>query len=127
MATMASITPKIVREIMKTGLSDADLEGSIATAQVLYRNRLGAKDVPVDLQFEIKRYLSAHFASINDPSTSILEEKIGDASVKYAGTTVPKNSTSDLNSTKWGQAAIVLDPTGILKKLGSSVLNMWAL
>jgi hypothetical protein len=117
MATGVTINPKLVKEIITTTLGDADIEGAINGALVMYRYYLSSYNIPTDLQLEIKRYLAAHLVSLLDPSTRVDEEKIGDASVKYSkvGDDV---STNDLMTTRWGQTASLFDPTGVLKKIG---------
>lgn len=112
----------MVREVIETRLSDKDLEGSIQTAIALYNSVfvVGLQTghiIPSEAEIEIKRYLAAHFVSIKDNSTRVVKEKIGDASVEY-GEDIPDKGLLYLNSTKWGQTAILFDPTGKLGKLG---------
>jgi len=114
----ATITPRMVREIITTDVSDGELEGLIAGALVLYRSHLGSRAVPNDLQIEMKRNLAAHMVALRDPSTRITQEKIGDAAVTYGDSPGQGTDTTGLMSTRWGQMAITLDPTGILSRLG---------
>jgi hypothetical protein len=112
------VNPAMVREVIKTVLTDTEIEGNIASALVLFRNNLDGKGLSEDLQVEIKRYLAAHYVSLKDSSTRVQEEKMGDASASYvsAGNGETKEG---LKSTSWGQTAISFDPTGILSSLGS--------
>lgn len=114
---MATISPKMVKEIINTSLSDDEIEGAISSASVLYRTKLGASALPEDVSIEIQRYIAAHLVSYRDPSTRTVTERIGDASVEYEqkGT---KDYNNSLGSTRWGQMAITFDPTGILYRLG---------
>lgn len=126
MSTGVTINPKLVRDVINTHLTDEDIEGEISSALVLYRNYLGSKGLANDLQIEIKRYIAAHFVSLKDPTTRIDEEKIGDASVKYSKIGHDETYTG-LMSTRWGQAAILFDPTGILKHLGGTAPTWYSL
>lgn len=124
---MIFVTPVEIRGIIKTSLSDENIEDFISTAHLLVTRYLDQRSVPDDLKTEIKKYLAAHLigASLKDKSVSsgsVIEEKIGDASVKYrdSSETASKGgfSLSDLRSTRWGQIAIMLDPSGVLGRLG---------
>lgn len=54
------------------------------------------------INVEVKKYLTAHFASLYDPRAAV--EKVGDAQTTYQGTT-----GESLKSTFYGQTALLLD------------------
>ncbi len=131
---MIYITPTEVRGVIKTTLTDENIEEFISTAHLLVTRFLASRGVVDDLQSEIKKYIAAHLigASLKDRSTgaSVLEEKIGDVEVKYGDVVSSNKSTghlSDLRTTRWGQTAILLDPSGVLGKLGLPPPRMVAL
>ena len=115
---MPTVSPSMVREVIKTTQTDTEMDGNIATALVMYRANLAGKGLSEDVEVEIKRYLAAHFVSLRDESTRVEKEKIGDAEASYvaAGNGATQQG---LKSTSWGQTAISFDPTGILSRLGS--------
>ena len=108
-----------IREIIDTQLTDSQIMGCISPAVELVKSRLSGMDMEESLLIEIRRYLAAHFVALRDPSCRVVEEKIGEASVKYDNT----NSSSSLKldgilSTSWGRTAASLDYTGTLFNLG---------
>lgn len=121
-----TVNPNLVREIIKTKLTDDDIEGEISSALVLYNFNLGSSSIPNDLQLEIKRYIAAHFVSLRDQTTRIDSEDLGDAKTTYSKVGQDP-SYFGLMSTRWGQAAIVFDPTGILRTLGHAPPAMYAI
>ena len=114
---MATITPALVREVITTALSDSDIEGLIVAAETMFSYYLGTKGIVEAIQTEITRYLAAHFVSLKDQTSRIDSEKIGDAAITFSQI---ENSSKDigLKSTRWGQMAIIFDPTGVLLRLG---------
>jgi hypothetical protein len=119
MGLSVTITPAMVREIINTDLTDEEIEVFIASAIVMFSQYLGSSVIPNGLQVEILKYLAAHFLSMREDSTrtTLVEEKIGDASRKLEATESFSGS-GGLNSTRWGQTAVMLDPTRILANLG---------
>jgi hypothetical protein len=119
---MQQINPGMVREVIETKLDDRDLESSIQSSIALYNSVLlsdttNSPPIPTDAEIEIKRYLAAHFVSIKDNRTRVVKEKIGDAYVEY-GKDLPDSALMYLKGTRWGQTAILFDPTGKLEGLG---------
>lgn len=132
---MIYVSPTEVRGIIKTELNDENIEEFISTAHLMVIKFLAPRGVSLDLQTEIKKYLAAHLiaSSFKDKtvvSTNVVEETIGDAKIKYGevskstGTSV---TISNLKTTRWGQMAVMLDPTGVLGKLGLPPPRMAAL
>lgn len=116
MGSTSTVNPQLVEEIITTVLSNDEIEGAISSASVLYRKYLENKNIEPYLELEIKRWLAAHFVSLKDPSTRVDKEKIGDASVEYSKIG-QDSSYIGLKSTRWGQQAIIFDPTGVLKNI----------
>lgn len=127
---MDVITPEEVREVIKTELSDGNIEGLLSTADALVSSYLAPKGVSMALRAEIKKYIAAHLVALKDRTTNSLEERIGDASITYgdvAAASGGKFSATDLRSTRWGQMAMSLDPSGVLGRLGMAPPAMYAL
>ena len=81
----------------------------INSAHVLVCNTLDGYGISTTLIAEIERYLAAHFAALAYPS--VQREQIGPMSNSFFG----KLGTG-LENTRYGQSAIAMDPTGILKE-----------
>ena len=127
---MAVITPEEVREVIKTELSDGNIEGLLSTADALVSSYLAPKGVSQALQSEITKYIGAHLVALKDRTTNSLEERIGDASITYgevSSTSGGRFTATDLRSTRWGQMAMSLDPSGVLSRLGMAPPAMYAL
>ncbi|OQY11129.1 MAG: hypothetical protein B6I31_05515 [Desulfobacteraceae bacterium 4572_19] len=96
-------TAQAVKDILdKTQLTDTDIETYIQTANLLIENII-QKPLTESLLTEIEKWLSAHLISITRERFTT-EEKIGDASVKYAG-----KYLEGLHSTSYGQMVLILD------------------
>ena len=136
------ITPEFVREVINTSLEDKDIKGLIAAASTLVKSKLTEHDVDADVQVEMTRWLAAHFVAVKTSvtsstsasssqsfTTSVSEEKIGDASIKFGKSSSVSTSSSmkNLRSTLWGQTAIMFDPTGELDNLGGKPPRIVAL
>ena len=116
---MGRVDSTEVKEIIATDLTD--LSAYITAANILVTSELTASGLSNAHLKEIERWLAAHFVSIKDPIVS--KEKIGDAEVTYAsGGMTYTNAMKDaagLNSSPYGQQALILDTTGILRGLGT--------
>jgi len=114
----AEVNVDQVRNILVgTQLTDSQIESAIATAMIIIDNEVLLTSNQSNTLVDITLYLSAHFASLRDSSTRVSSERIGDAEVTYNVQTNPV-SFMDLNSTRWGATAIVLDNSGVLQQLG---------
>ena len=98
-----------VKEILNTDITDTST--FITAANVVINNELSdeitAGDVDTDTLKEMERWLAAHFASAWDQQA--VELALGEARVKYQG-----QFGKGLESTTYGQRALLLDPTGRL-------------
>lgn len=86
----------------------------ITTAHVMLVSVLDGYGIPVILMTEIEKYLGGHFATLAFPS--IQRDRLGPMS-----STVFGKLGLGLQNTRYGQTAISLDPTGILKELSDGV------
>lgn len=103
-----AITPSDVKEIMDTNLADASLQRHIDASTRLVDRELDGEDQ--DVKDDVNLYLSAHFAATQEPRAE--SASVGDASVTYQG-----DSEMGFKSTRYGQQALMLDPTGNLENL----------
>lgn len=105
---MARVTDPDVRELIPS-TTITDLTVYITAANLLV-NRLADSTCGADLTddelTEIERWLSAHYATVSDPSQGIVEEKVENASVKLSRGNV--NSQMGILSTQFGQMANTL-------------------
>lgn len=104
------VTADDVKLIFETNLGDTNLNSFIRSANVLIDSQEDMLILSDDVLFEIELYLSAHFASSYDQRISY--QSIGDSKFKFQG-----EFKTLLNSTDYGQRAILLDTTGTLQDL----------
>jgi hypothetical protein len=112
------VTGDEVKEIISTTLTSVQLAPMITAANLL----VTAKCVPAGYSVaelkEIERWLSAHFTSVRDPSKSALVSKsIGEASETYQ-VSRGSNVSFSLETSPYGQQALILDYMGSLNSLG---------
>ena len=100
-----------VREIMDVDTDISDLTPFITAANLIVTARLAGQGLGDTLMKEIERWLAAHFVASRDPLAKT--EKIGDASITIQG-----EFGKNLESTAYGQRALLLDTTGALAKAG---------
>ena len=104
------VYPEDVQEILKTTLTESQLEAFINAANLLVTAKLSSSGLSDDILFEIKRWLSAHFVSAREKITT--SESMGGASDSYA-----IQVGLGLNGSFYGQQVKLLDTTGILAGL----------
>jgi len=116
---MARITPTELREVFDTDLSDSSLTVWIDMASSIVDD-IEDKDSSISSgRLEnIEKLLASHFASSQDQRIESTSRET--ASVSYQGNT----NSMDLRGTKHGQAAIQLDPTGVLSSLGKPTASL---
>lgn len=102
-----SIRPEDVRVIYETTKDDAYILPVIDTACVLAEGITGIPQKRID---KIVLYLTAHLLVLSEENGGISRSKMGDADESYV---VPFEQVG-LNSTRFGQLALNLDPTGKL-------------
>jgi len=106
---MPRVTEAEVQEIIETSVTVTPF---ISAANLTVTQHLSGKGLSSDLLKEIERWLAAHFAAMADPRVS--QESVAGAAWTYEGQT-----GLGLDSTRYGQQAKLLDPTGTLAKLGA--------
>jgi len=129
MAFKVMILPAYVREVINTSLTDDEIDGLISASVAMINTALVGCAISNETMAEIQRWLAAHFvaikgsmSSVGSTASGVIEEKLGDARVKYSDASKTSYTTttsmSNLKSTMWGQTAISFDPTGRLASLG---------
>ena len=107
---MARTNVTDVRVIIDTDLTDGIIEAFIGDANLLVTAILGSSDLSSGLLESIEKWLTAHFISMSRDRQS-QEEEAKDASIKYTGKT-----DMGLDATFYGQTALSLDTSGLLKE-----------
>lgn len=105
----ARTTTAKVKEIVVTSMSD--LEPFITAANIVVTNRLSGSGLSSDTLAEIERWVAAHFVVCKERQPT--SKRIGETEESYNW-----NTNTGLLRTSYGQAAIALDTTGTLSKLG---------
>lgn len=109
-----------VKEIITTTISDSTiLTSMIDTAHVFVDTHLLDYDHPSAILEKIELYLAAHFVSLTSEEGALILSKQGDATDEWDTQHLGKG----LSSTRFGQAALVLDSSGILAGLGTGKLK----
>ena len=114
MATVVSgsrITVADLIEIYDTELTDAQLAAFVNSAHYLIQANLLSVGLSETILTEIHKYLAAHYASLRDQR--IQQEKVAEISKTYQGKT-----NMYLESTSYGQMAVMMDTSGTLANLG---------
>ena len=104
----ARVTEVEVRSIMES--SPTDLAPFITLATLLVDEELGDSTLSPARLKEIERWLAAHFAAVKAPLTTQESIKVG---VSYQRS----QSGKMLMATQYGQQAVALDTTGVLKAM----------
>ncbi len=132
----AMITPDMVRQVISTVLTDQEITGLIAIADVLIEARLGLDSgISNNLKSELLRFIAAHYVAGRERGggeqvvdRDISSQKIGEAEISYGSSTISTASVSKvavtsggLESTWWGRQALALDPTGLLRSSEGSL------
>lgn len=108
----ARATEPMVKEIIDTDLTNEEITPFLAAANTMVTDLLLSESYGVTTLKEIERWLAAHFVAVRDPQ--ITQEKTADAQATYEGKT-----GMGLNSTRYGQQAMLLDHHGILARVAS--------
>ncbi len=108
---MARTDAEKVKGILKTSLSDEEINPYIDTANVIVTQVLSGADLGADLLAEIEKWFTAHLIALTRQRQA-QSVKIGDASETYAKLGVR------LNATTYGQTVAMLDTSGLLGKQG---------
>jgi hypothetical protein len=103
-----AVTANDVAEIFDTELQDSQIQRHLDVAERLVDRELDGRDQQE--KDDVTLYLAAHFAATQEPRAE--SASVGDASVTYQG-----DSEMGLKATRYGQQALMLDPTGNLENL----------
>lgn len=116
---MARVTAIEVKGIMPdVVILDATVDLYIAAGTLIIDKVFGAADVS-ETTIQIEKWFVAHM--IASSQGSVVEEKIGDASVKYHD-----YKGEGLNSTSYGRMVLLLDNLGLLSNLGKRAASIFA-
>jgi hypothetical protein len=114
-----ALTPSDVRLVIRLPdtVTDEEIQASIDDATLIVAQCSGVASLSADVQTAILKYVTAHLMSaLYGKSGVVTSETLGDASTTYAsgGTMFGQQ----LDSTPYGQRALLLDSTGCLRRLG---------
>ncbi len=116
---MARVTAETVKEIISTTLSDDVVnQNHIITANIYVTEHLATSGLSDAILERIELYLAAHYVALTEEGGGLTRDKLGDADTSYANI-----YASGLNSTRFGQAALALDSTGILAAVAQTSLK----
>lgn len=116
---MSRTSASEVKEIVSTDICDETIIGNfIDTANTVVDEHLvgGECQNSDEILAKIEMYLAAHFLSITDEGGALKFTKLGDASEAYDTGIFGEG----LNSTRFGQTAIMLDACGTLAGLATT-------
>jgi hypothetical protein len=105
---MARTTATEVKEIITTSLSDAAVTAYIGIANRMVTANLSEQELSDETLEDIECWLTAHLIAVTKERFTT-GEKIGDASVNYAGI-----FGEGLKSTSYGQMVLMLDTSGTM-------------
>ena len=114
------VTATEVRVIITTSLLDAAITAYIGIANPIVTDTLTCGLSAARLK-EIERWLTAHLISIVEERQTT-EEKLGEATVKYAGV-----YGEGLKGSSYGQMVLLLDTCGQFANLGKKSVNITAI
>lgn len=112
---MARVTTNEVKEIIET--SSTDLSAFIAIATILVDEKLEGSGLDDDTLKEVERWLAAHFLTCKERQK--VSTKAGESEDRYNAI----NGTG-LNSSTYGQTALLLDTTGTLSSIGKQSVSI---
>lgn len=116
----ARVSASQVKEIITTSLEDGVLLANmIDTANIFIDEHLLEVGYSDALLEKIELYLSAHFVAITEEAGAPSLSKLGDATDEWATDWFGPGFAS----TRYGQAALTLDSSGILAEVGSGKLR----
>jgi hypothetical protein len=99
-----------VKGIIKTSLSNDDIDNFIGDANLIITEKLSGANVNEDLKEGLEKWLAAHLIAMSK-KRQLQGQKVSDVDMRYAG-----KFGLNLEHTTYGQTVILLDPTGILRE-----------
>jgi len=116
----ARVAAHQVTELITTTLEDdVILSSMIDTANIYVDEHLLDAGYSEAILAKIELYLSAHFVAITEEAGAPTLSKVGDATDEWATDWFGPG----FQSTRFGQAALTLDSSGILAEVGSAKLK----
>ena len=115
------VTGDEVKAIIDTELTAAQVDPFIEAASAMVDYYLSGKLSNTTLLRNIEKWLAAHLIAAG-PDPREQEVRIGTVEVNLEGRT-----TTGLGFSRYGQQAMMLDPTGTLKNLGKQVAKFTVL
>lgn len=103
--------PKAVCKIVETDLAPDVVKEFIEDANVVVTGHLTGKGLSADQLRRIEKYIAAHLLILRD--RRVATASVGQTRVRYQG-----RQQMHLNSTDYGQQAMLLDTSGCLRALG---------
>lgn len=108
------VTGSELKEILTTDKSDELLESQfITTANLFVDEFLSSVGLSDAILGRIELYIAAHFLALSEEGGGLIVDHFGDSTQRYAD--VFKDG--GLKSTRFGQAAIMMDTSNTLEKL----------
>jgi len=117
---MVRVTAAEVKAIIETDMEDTNVDTYIGSANASIEGWFSGIAVTENMLKEIERWITAHLIAISKERQA-REEGAGDAYIKYAGLFY-----TGLQQTSYGQMAIAIDTTGILKSLAGKNVTFFA-
>jgi hypothetical protein len=113
------VTADTVKEIIATTISDDIINSNhIDTANVFIAEHFVGTTLSDAILTKIELYLAAHYVALTDEGSGLTRDKLGDADQSYANI-----YSKGLNSTRFGQAALALDSSGVLANVAAGNLR----
>lgn len=108
-------TVAAVRVVVKTALTDDQVQAIIDDAALIADGCPVVATYPIERQQAIVKWIAAHLIATQSGIAGMLTQKaLGDASESYASGQTGMN----LAASRYGQQAMLLDPSGCLANLG---------
>lgn len=115
---MARVTDAEVQEIISLNVLTTT-DPFITTANLLVTQHLGSSGLSAAILAQIEKYLAAHLVALHPDERQLTEQKLGEATDKYAG-----QFGDQLDFTQFGQTVKILDSTGILAGIGGDTVEI---
>lgn len=109
-----TVTASDVQKIYPTSL---DVSAFLEIAQNFADELLSGKGLSEDTLDSIVIYLTAHLLVLTEEGGGLRRQKMGDSDESYR---VPGDKETGFSQTRFGQMAMILDPTGTLAGIGAN-------
>lgn len=94
----------------------SDISWAVDDANALVFSLLTPKGVDQVRKDMVAKYLAAHMVILNVERGGLIQDRMGDASQVY----MDRGYVTGLRSTRYGEMAIVLDPTGSIANMDAN-------